>query len=1253
VRALSSEGTPEELLAFLRRQLREGPEAYRASYAGQLFQTLLGQPWSEAAEDECFGLLERLTDATDPAVRLRVQVAALYKLTDTVVTARQAALMKKVEHPEKLPRTELKKKQDENQKLARSSLADHLRKEAGKHGKALEPWLTADRLYLDVRTGRDLKQAAADCWAFLGESPPAAAEVEPDEEQPAVRLDDVLQNRFLLMAAHLAVQKGAEPALVERLLRYLDRGATADTEDGKWKLLKHQVLVALDRPKDLERALEKWLVDDSDNRWRTSLAYLLAEQGRIREAIRHLEAVAKKDELGPAAYRTLADWYMVAGRREQHDQALKSAYKTLDEYNLSRLINAQLRPWQNEGGQVPSELDREVLLMFQALFEKSGSPGNYLWQLQQFYQATRDFRLLAVLADSVVGHSAGTVYPFLQAMQGIVTDIHEEATVDELCAHINKLRARELTAVDRRALDLLEALVRRRAVEQKNQPGQHTEAALKAFQAAFKHAWSDGEPRLVADLLASLGAISQEPLAKEQLRQLEVLHREAKPNSGDRLHIAQRRAETLWAYSRHDEALDLLQGALEETEKANGGVLPDVGNEPLQILVSFCENAGRHDRGEKLLLAQIQHPYQPQHGLWLRERLFRLYQHALLMETTVSLGKGPTLYQAVERKMRDALATDDHNHRYALLSVLCSVYRTAGEKKLTGVQEDVRAFAFKQFPDVLKRQTNNYEQMVNEVSQVVRVILGPADAIAFLLDRVEHEPAWLRYKGQDGWARYGYSLAQWRWEATGVEGKVRGSLPADVEARLLKFVLAELRRDLESRQARNRVMYHLNNGSYYWKEKEADFVKVAEEVLANKGKTAAGVEYLADYFARGVGKLDRAIEVLQDAHQRKLLGESGTAQLVMYLHEAGRYGASVPLLVSLVKDRPDNLDYRVRLMRAYFQTDLRAELLAQLASTDAFFHQQERWTEPVIATLARSTLEHRLLAKSVLYFQEVIGRHEREQPRHGQGDGTLSGYYADLARAFSGLGKTVEAVEAAGNAIVSWGPHHQQRDEALKALVQVLREAKDLDAYVTHLNQQSAETGLDNAIVRKAVGQVYAEQGKHREAISQLQMATEVQPGDAETQRLLVAEFDKVGDAEGAYRQLLQAVQLSRRDIKLYQEMGKRLASLDRPREVERAYTSIVEVLPSEAESHALLAEVRQEQGRWAEAIAQWEEVARIRALEPTGLLKLAAAQVHEQRWEAAAATVRKLRARGWPPRFGDLEQQLRDLEQRIMQRKS
>jgi tetratricopeptide (TPR) repeat protein len=108
------------------------------------------------------------------------------------------------------------------------------------------------------------------------------------------------------------------------------------------------------------------------------------------------------------------------------------------------------------------------------------------------------------------------------------------------------------------------------------------------------------------------------------------------------------------------------------------------------------------------------------------------------------------------------------------------------------------------------------------------------------------------------------------------------------------------------------------------------------------------------------------------------------------------------------------------------------------------------------------------------------------------------------------------------------------------------------------------------------------------------------------------------------------------------------LSTLEQFEQAERAYTAIVEALPTESESHKALAEIRQSQGRWDNAIVHWRQVARIRELEPTGLLKLAAAQIHQKQWDAADATTDKLRSRSWPSRFSNVESQTRDLENQI-----
>src|SRR5205823_12063768 len=126
-------------------------------------------------------------------------------------------------------------------------------------------------------------------------------------------------------------------------------------------------------------------------------------------------------------------------------------------------------------------------------------------------------------------------------------------------------------------------------------------------------------------------------------------------------------------------------------------------------------------------------------------------------------------------------------------------------------------------------------------------------------------------------------------------------------------------------------------------------------------------------------------------------------------------------------------------------------------------------------------------------------------------------------------------------AVVSWGPTHRNRAAALETLKGVLRQAADLDAYVARLDKDCAASGRENPVVRKALGQVYAEKGDYAKAQTQLQLAADVQPNDPETVKLLVTCFDKRGDTAGVVKQLLHLAQVARRDIQLYQELGQRL----------------------------------------------------------------------------------------------------------------
>src|SRR4029453_5982090 len=64
-------------------------------------------------------------------------------------------------------------------------------------------------------------------------------------------------------------------------LKHLAAGSAAAPTDAGWKAAKFELLVALDRPQDLEAALAAWATaGDVDGRGRTALGYALAERGK-------------------------------------------------------------------------------------------------------------------------------------------------------------------------------------------------------------------------------------------------------------------------------------------------------------------------------------------------------------------------------------------------------------------------------------------------------------------------------------------------------------------------------------------------------------------------------------------------------------------------------------------------------------------------------------------------------------------------------------------------------------------------------------------------------------------------------------------------------------------------------------------------------------------------------------------------------------------------------------------------------------
>lgn len=1250
-----------QLLPFMRARIERADRQQRtkdaAEYRRTLFDNLLQRPWSAEYETEAAGLIEKLGVTTADSSPLPEQLRGLAEFVDTMLRQRQESDMAALQATGKAPlltRTELQSKRREFLTAAREGVAESLAMVVVRSANTTEnpeaelaAWIQLERLDLDVRLGRQQKQAAATCWKMLGERPsqwmPGEAELdrmpEPQRIQcvsRALRLE-----RALAVVSYLAARRSAPPTLVQRVSQYIQAGTELDSTDRFWwRDRQYDWLIVLDQSEALRAKLTEWIeTDPLPNPWQRALARTEAELGNIDTAITLMEAAQHSDRLAPSDYSALANWYLVADRRNAYEQARVDAFGEMPEYDLHSWLQYKHQRWDQADQDLPTEVDDETLFAFRALFAKAQQPGQYVYLVKQYYTAIRDFRLMTQLVDAVVGRSDQQIYPLIESMTAqMLNEIHKEATADEILKRIEVLRQRDLTPRDQRALDLLETSVERRSADVLDQPGPHDEKATAALQRAFKGEWASGEIRQMAHFLASLGSLKMEALRTERLKQLRDLQQLTEAGTEDRFYVSWQMGHAVaWSQGDHREAALMMEAALDEYRPSHPDGLPVSANDAVFDYARMLNYQGRFAAAEQLLTGESEHALNDSQRQAYELQRILTFNHAFRDDGQVSLGAGNELYENLQTHLLDhANAAHDDAHRAAIMEALVNFYRTASDKQHPAFKDDLWAYATEQFPSLVVRQSTNLQNPVSNLSQLISQRLGQRKDLEFLIGVFETYPLHYDFTYHSAWQHWGYKLSALR-------KNLREELN-DLEPRLLEVVLTELRKDLRTRQNRNRYLY--GRSGNFWSEKSDDFARVANEVYAEHPDDARRVSYIARYLADSLNRQTRAIEILMPIYEDGRLSPQQQSDLVEYLQEKNRHDKAVAILKPLVEAYPDNVDHRTDLLTSYHQLGREQAFQRLLRNTVSVFRKKGLWVESNVAALAECCLKNGDFARAAEYFTEAIAMNQTKASQQQHNHYTLSQYYSHQADAYSGLGETRKAVDAASAAITIWGNDVNQRRGMVYKLQQVLRAAKDLDDFVEHLDQQSVESGQDSPLIRKHVGFIYAERNKYDQAIEQLKLAIELQPTDAETHTKLIEIYDAQQDSFNAIRQSLQLIDFDRHTLGHYQQLAERLK--DDATMAERAITTIVEAAPLEAEHHQAIAEIRQQQDRWTDAIGHWKRVAELRRLEPTGLLKLAEAQIQTQQTAAARQTLDELLRTDWPSRFADVHNQVQRLREKL-----
>lgn len=1225
-------GALERSLAVRRRAREQAQGRRREDLTRALLDLFHGQPYTAALEEECVALLPEAIDGQGTSAQRSGRAGAhLRRFVAWALLGRSAALLGTAEEQARRPRAEARLVERQARLDARRALAARLASISWSPSAA--PWATLERLALLSEVRESLDLVAAGAQALLPVPPDGELQTLP-LDHPRTAVESVLHARAALLLAHAASRRGAPDALAAQALEAFQQ--RWDDERHDWRYESFRLLIALDRIEPLEALLKGW-ADATDvlARWRRAEGYLAAEQGRLEPAAQAFESLYEVEgALAGQDLDALGLWLLALGQEARRARAVTSRFEAMNEWELRGYVQSQPAGAVGPGG-MPGRLPPEVFEATRLLMRKAQYPQQYLWVVNNLYRGTKDHRAIAALADAIPGHSAQAVYAFLQQFAGVIDQVHEEATLDELAKAAEERRKAVSSPLDQRGLALLLSKVGSRASQVVARDPQHAARALAMLQAAARPVAAD-EIRPLAGYLASLGTAKDERVAQERLQQLEELARTAEVASGDRLAVTQALAVVHWGEGRHDAALDRLAAAFDEARASGDPRAAALLPQALETRLQWLAQRGRFADAETLLEdARARATDTGTHEALLVRRA-HLWAQGLAKGGAMRLGRGEALFrEAVRQVEHDWAATPTQSQ--GLHSAHAALFKAAVDAKLALPVGPLRVdFARERLGPLLVGHPSHTADRIQLESNVLDQRAGPRAALGFLLDRVEAQPRWYARLNQDVWSQQEWNLLEWRAKAEPL---------GDLAPRLLALVKQVLQQRLRAENSNASGFWHHHNQRAWraaFPELMAAALAVAEEAPASSGRQAACATALMH-----LGRNHEALGLLQAAEARGHLDTQGRRLLVNVALQLKRHADALPLIDRLLALTPQTVDLHV--MRATALAGLGKIAEAQQALEAALAHSHDAGGTlgkaqalGNLAASARETLALNELAAT--WAREALTRSEQSG---GAYRGSWNVWRRTLALALSALGRTDEAVDVA--ALVALTERRPQRgqvgpidDEEL--LEKLLLAAKDLDAYVTRFEAKVAKDGADVPLLRQALARVYRHKQEPAKAIRQLEALREVVPHDVGALRALVALYDETGQPGPALAALEAVVTHDPGGADAWEDLGRRLALAGQIEEAERAFTSAVELRPLEPDGQRLLARVRAQAGQHVEAAERWRLVTRVRPLEPEGRLEEALAWIAAREPARARAALDALLKTTYEERFVSQVKQAQDL---------
>ncbi|HUT32157.1 MAG TPA: VIT domain-containing protein [Planctomycetota bacterium] len=1088
------------------------------------------------------------------------------------------------------------------------------------------------------------------------------------------RLDDVVtvlrsqakafpQLEYVLraqVASVLAAQGKAQQACEELWAILLaadaaiERGEMAKHEDYAFRQAGSGLLRLAAKDEALKAKFDKAIAaragdekPDGDQRWAALYADLLRARGRLDDLAAHLEKLAARDREGDPWTRRLAAVY-AATRQYAKAAALYQKLVEKDPADLyaleqlSRLAEAMNQPakarehWEAWLKAVPNEENllyrlaraavsrgetEKAIALYERLLDATSRPENYVRYLaEQYVKADRklDAALAHVRALTAARQPGQAPYNALEQVWPLVT---EEGAFTRFVAEVERQAAAATEPAHRARLAALLAGVHARQGN-KEKAADWAEKALgdaTAFdQAAFQN-----------DLAAVRTVIPAERLVPALQAAVEA----AGVKAPTWLRVAL--AREFFAAGRPAEGEKVFRAAIEaarsEDRPALTADLADliVGSDLSRALAMLDEIVRRGPkrftahalrRKADLMAKAKKHP---------ADEVIAAYRAALeagdvnerraAAEGMIAYGSGAGQHEAVFEGYK---LLCQHAARYQGDDYLRRLSSYLAEKRLDARAED----ALRQCIEALRADPYHLIQAWRVFGEFFANRDEPGKAVRIWAEGLAATPGSLNYRHNR------HNLLDAIFSAF-LHGRNKDRVD---KALVSKLILDEVDLRLKGRSPNQDYW-----PGYFWQA--AQTLDLTNDILARfkalpDNERAFGRAYrlIADAYRQHFHDPDNALKYYRMAVASGRQDDRVHAldQIVAIHRQASRWGDALEALAQLLEQ--GGSAHRLG-ERGFF--------LAKLGRADEALKAYEEASKQA-GLRVHAYGQHRELGSSASEaglhdfatkeLRLALRLHDFYRRGRNRDDSHVSECYRLLAKAYLGKGEPGKAVDELLTGLTRLPENY--RSGLMSELIAFYRDSPKLDELVADYERAAAASGAEKPMLRAVFGDIYREKGNLAAALRHYEAALEVAPSRNDIRQRVVEILRKRKQDAELLVQLRQQIAYDPKNLAHYRELGGVLTRAGRPADALRAYTTMLEAMPTEADSHREMAGVYTAMSRHADAVTMWKKVVQYRPEEPQSHYGLAESYVRSSQPDQARRVYQSMLTMSWDRRFGDVK---------------